>query len=100
MTSDSTISIHNVLTLISLPKFRNVVLCPPATTNPIQIAHGKGLYLLVSIDTRNAGNTQVAMPLIENMLNYVLTYAGSSKSVGFGSKLTTTWASIKANIRF
>ena len=61
----------------------------------IQITHGKGLYLLVSIDTRSAGNTQIAMPLMENMLNYALTYAGSMKSVGFGGKLATTWASIK-----
>lgn len=62
----------------------------------IQIASGKGLYLLVSIDTRNAGNTQVALPLMENMLNYALTYVGSLKSVGFGGKLVTIWASIKA----
>jgi hypothetical protein len=37
----------------------------------IQIAHGKGLYLLVSIDTRNAGNTQSALRLDACLMHHV-----------------------------
>ena len=61
----------------------------------IQIAHGKGLYFMVSIDTRNAANTQSALPLMENILNYVLDYAGSLKPVESVGKLSAKWASIK-----
>ncbi len=61
----------------------------------IQIALGKGLYLMVSIDTRNAGNTQIALPLMENMLNYAISYVTENMAVESTGKLATTWASIK-----
>jgi hypothetical protein len=61
----------------------------------IQIAPGKGLYLLVSIDTRNAGNTQINFPLMENMLNYAITYVKKGAVVEPRDKLTTVWGKIK-----
>ncbi len=61
----------------------------------MQIALGKGLYLLVSIDTRNAGNTQLALPLMENMLNYAISYVKENMAVEAAGKLSTTWAGIK-----
>lgn len=61
----------------------------------VQIALGKGLYLMVSIDTRNAGNTQIALPLMENMLNYAISHIQENMAVEATGKLATTWASIK-----
>jgi hypothetical protein len=61
----------------------------------MQIALGKGLYLMVSIDTRNAGNTQLALPLMENMLNYAISYIQENVAVEATGKLAATWASIK-----
>lgn len=61
----------------------------------MQIALGKGLYLMVSIDTRNAGNTQLALPLMENMLNYAISHIQENMAVEATGKLATTWASVK-----
>lgn len=61
----------------------------------IQIASGKGLYLLVSIDTRNAGNAQSALSLMENMLNYAAARALGGMAVEAKGKLAVTWACIK-----
>ena len=63
----------------------------------IQIAQGKGLYLMASIDTRNAGNTGLALPLMENMLNYAIAYAHENMAVEAIGKLTTTWGGIRAH---
>ena len=61
----------------------------------VPLALGKGLYLMVSIDTRNAGNTQIALPLMENMLNYTISHIQENMAVEATGKLATTWASIK-----
>ena len=61
----------------------------------LQIALGKGLYLMASLDNRNAGNTQLNLELMENMLNYAIAYAEEAKAVEPLGKLSTTWAGLK-----
>jgi len=61
----------------------------------IQIALGRGLYLMVSLDTRNAGNTQLCLELMENMLNYAIAHAKEAMAVKPLGKLATTWAGLK-----
>lgn len=60
----------------------------------IQISHGKGLYVLVSLDNRNAGNTQINLPLMENMMNYAKKMK-KGLSVDHHGKLATTWGRVK-----
>jgi hypothetical protein len=62
----------------------------------LQIALGKGLYLMASLDNRNAGNTQLNIQLMENMLNYAIAYAEEARAIEPMGKLSTTWAGLKS----
>jgi len=61
----------------------------------LQIALGKGLYLMASLDNRNAGNIQLNIELMENMLNYAIAYAEEARAAEPLGKLSTTWAGLK-----
>lgn len=61
----------------------------------LQITLGKGLYLMVSLDNRNAGNTQSNLALMENMLNYAIAFTKEAKAVELQGKFTKTWGEIK-----
>ncbi len=60
----------------------------------LQIALGKGLYFIIAIDNRNAGNAQLNLKLMENMLNYAVKHAQGA-SVELTDKLPVTWGDIK-----
>ena len=57
------------------------------------LEHGKGIYLLSTLDTRNQGNASTNTPMLENMMNFLLEHRATGVSTH--GKLTTTWASIK-----
>lgn len=61
----------------------------------LQIGLGKGIYLMAFFDNRNAGNTQLNLELMENMLNYAIAYAKEAMAVEPLGKLSTTWAGLK-----
>ena len=59
--------------------------------------YGKGAYVEVCYDTRDAGKLEAAKPLLENGLYYCATLVKSA-AVDPGSKLPITWGEIKCYI--
>lgn len=68
----------------------------PDEAGAIQIERGQGMYVMVSIDTRDATLGQAALPLMENMLNHAFDLAQTGgAAVEPSSKLAATWGAIK-----
>ena len=68
----------------------------PDEAGAMQIERGQGMYVMASLDTRDAARGKAALPLMENMLNYAfnLSEAGGAAVVP-SSKLAATWGAIK-----
>jgi len=51
--------------------------------------HGKGFYLLTTLDTRNQGNVDINKPMFENIMHFYLTHIleRNLKSVDFLHRL-------------
>jgi len=62
----------------------------------IQLAYGKGYYVGMCIDTRDAARLAAAKPMIENVLFYLAKLvAASATPVSSHDKLPALWGSIK-----
>ena len=60
------------------------------------LPYGKGIYLEVCADTRDAGRAAAAEPLYANILLFLANYVDDSLAVDAGGKLTTTWSALRA----
>jgi len=68
----------------------------PDEAGAIQIERGQGMYVMASLDTRDATLGQAALPLMENMLIYAFALAeAGGAAVEPSSKLAATWGAIK-----
>ena len=57
------------------------------------LEHGRGLYILTSVENEDAGNVTTNTLVMENLIHFA---ASGTKPVEMTSKLTTTWGDIKS----
>ena len=60
------------------------------------LPHGKGSYLLTSLENEDAAEVATNEPIMENLIHYAVKLI-DSQAVESKGKLTTTWSRIKSN---
>ena len=61
------------------------------------LEHGKGFYLLTTLDTRNQGNVTINKPMFENIMHFLVIQKQQRMIVLPAGKIAITWSNIKVH---